>query len=270
MRVHPAADIFPMVSDDGLQSLAESIKANGLRFPIVVRDVPNGDGELDRELIDGRNRLRACEIAGVEPMFTLFEGDNEAVIAFIADVNLERRDMKKGQKAMALAMLYPERRPGKKSETSSETEKVSSTRLSNARAVLAHSIALAQDVIADRVPLDKALEQVKAEHLRSMGNEARLERLRAEAPDLADLVDDDRMTLDEACAANEARQRERTHRLAEARKAATDLWRHISAQLGIIAYGDEYGMPYLLPDSDREISDNVMRLLHSLRKDIPE
>jgi len=45
----PAADIFPMVPDDGLASLAESIKANGLRFPIVVRDVPNEDGEIEQQ-----------------------------------------------------------------------------------------------------------------------------------------------------------------------------------------------------------------------------
>ena len=73
--------------------------ANGLRFPIVVRDVPNEDGEIEQELVD-------VAIAGVDPVFTVFEGDNEAVRAYIADVNLERRDLKKGQKAMALAMLY--------------------------------------------------------------------------------------------------------------------------------------------------------------------
>lgn len=32
---------------------------------------------------------------------------------FIADVNLERRDLKKGQKAMALAMLFPRGKRGR-------------------------------------------------------------------------------------------------------------------------------------------------------------
>jgi hypothetical protein len=36
-----------------------------------------------------------------------------AVHAFIADMNLERRDLKKGQKAMALAMLFPEEQRGR-------------------------------------------------------------------------------------------------------------------------------------------------------------
>jgi|GraSoi2013_115cm_1033766.scaffolds.fasta_scaffold387515_1 ParB-like chromosome segregation protein Spo0J len=59
MKVHPPADIFPMVPDDGLATLAESIKANGLRYPIVVRKVSNGNGVVEDEVIDGRNRLRA-------------------------------------------------------------------------------------------------------------------------------------------------------------------------------------------------------------------
>ena len=39
---------------------AADIKANGLVHPIML-DV---DGKI---LVDGRNRLKACEIAGVEP-----------------------------------------------------------------------------------------------------------------------------------------------------------------------------------------------------------
>jgi hypothetical protein len=80
--------------------------------------------------------------------------------ARVADVNLERRDLKKGQKAMALAMLFPKanyggaRKRGAISETKTELEKnrISDARLSQARAVLDHSLALAQDVIADRIP----------------------------------------------------------------------------------------------------------------------
>jgi len=51
------------------------------------------------ELIDGRNRLRACEIVGIPPVFANFDGDEDAVLAYIADVNLQRR---------LYAKLYPE------------------------------------------------------------------------------------------------------------------------------------------------------------------
>jgi hypothetical protein len=60
-----------------LADLAEDIRANGLIHPIVV----DGDGIL----IDGRNRLRACELAGVEPTFRSINGADAA--AFIASAN---------------------------------------------------------------------------------------------------------------------------------------------------------------------------------------
>ena len=58
IRVHPAADLFPMNSDDEIQEMGENIKANGLTSPIVFTP--------DRQLIDGRNRLEACERAGLK------------------------------------------------------------------------------------------------------------------------------------------------------------------------------------------------------------
>ena len=65
--VHPVADLFPRMTDEELADLAADIKANGLIHPIVV--------DKDGVLIDGRNRARACEIAGIEPATVLFEGD---------------------------------------------------------------------------------------------------------------------------------------------------------------------------------------------------
>jgi hypothetical protein len=68
LEVHPAADLFPMMSDEELQALAEDIQKNGLRTKIVVwrpsnLDVHNGT----QLLLDGRNRLTAMEMAGIDP-----------------------------------------------------------------------------------------------------------------------------------------------------------------------------------------------------------
>jgi hypothetical protein len=59
LEVHPLANIFPMLSDEALADLAEDIKANGQRVPILL--------DQEGRLLDGRNRLKACELAGVEP-----------------------------------------------------------------------------------------------------------------------------------------------------------------------------------------------------------
>ena len=57
---HPAADLFPMLSDSELRALADDIKANGQAIPVAVL---NGT-----YILDGRNRCAACKLAGVEPI----------------------------------------------------------------------------------------------------------------------------------------------------------------------------------------------------------
>src|SRR5262245_31510486 len=56
LPVHPAAELFPLMSPDELRELGEDIKKRGLQIPILIR----GD-----ELLDGRNRLDAMELVGV-------------------------------------------------------------------------------------------------------------------------------------------------------------------------------------------------------------
>jgi site-specific DNA-methyltransferase (adenine-specific) len=92
MKVHPVAELFPMLSSAELKDLADSIKREGLLNPCVRK----GD-----TLIDGRNRLEACRLVGVEPRFVEYTGDSP--VAFIIGINLARRHLDKGQK-IALAL----------------------------------------------------------------------------------------------------------------------------------------------------------------------
>ncbi|MGH2351268.1 MAG: ParB/RepB/Spo0J family partition protein, partial [Chloroflexota bacterium] len=90
---HPVAALFPMMSDEELDDLAEDIKTSGLVHPIVLSD--------DGVLIDGRHRLEACRRAGVEPRFERLNGHEP--VAFILSNNIARRHLSKGQAAMAVA-----------------------------------------------------------------------------------------------------------------------------------------------------------------------
>ncbi len=83
--VHPYAEQFPMLPDDELADLTESIRANGLRQPIVV--TPDG------LVLDGRNRWAACQRAGVEPATVVHEGDPAQCVI---DANVRRRHMTTG------------------------------------------------------------------------------------------------------------------------------------------------------------------------------
>jgi ParB-like chromosome segregation protein Spo0J len=87
--VHAAAMEFDLLPGEEFAELVADIKANGLIHPIT----------LDKEgaLLDGRNRLKACEIAGVEPRFETYEGDDP--VAYIIACNIRRRHLTKQEQA---------------------------------------------------------------------------------------------------------------------------------------------------------------------------
>ena len=87
ISVHPAADLFPMLSDTELADLAKDIKEHGLVHPVVM---------FKGVLLDGRNRLAACKIAEVEPTFTEYDGDDP--IGFVISVNIMRRQLDPSQR----------------------------------------------------------------------------------------------------------------------------------------------------------------------------
>jgi hypothetical protein len=59
LPIHPAAELFPLMSPAELGELGADSQANGLTSPIALwRADPKGQAQL----IDGRNRLDAIEI----------------------------------------------------------------------------------------------------------------------------------------------------------------------------------------------------------------
>lgn len=212
MRVHPATEAYRLMTESELTCLSEDIKANGQYDPITIARVNGTESEF---LVDGRNRERACEIAGIEPQYEQRDFANEdELIAFVKSRN-ERRDLSKGQRAMALAFLYPDPEKGgrgKKSRNSPETGGFSLQRLSDARSVLRHSRELAEAVRDGSMSLDDALKIVREARQVIENDETQMTRLRDNAPDLSDLIDEGRMPLNEAWAAFEHRQREALER----------------------------------------------------------
>ena len=177
MKSHPATDAYRMMTDEELASLAADIAENGLIDAIVTTDL---DGE--QVIVDGRNRFRACEIAGVTPRVEKLNGTD--VRAFVA-ARGQRRNILKGQQAIALALLYPEAEKGgrgKKKERVDETSTFSAKRLQQARAILAHSRELAIAVRNGVEKFDIALKRVESERNLLRGSEGKIARLRENAP----------------------------------------------------------------------------------------
>lgn len=98
---HPLADLFPLIGGDEFEALTADIREHGLRVPIVL---------YERQVLDGRNRLRACEAARVEPRFEEFTGTADEALAFVVSMNLARRHLTTPQRAaLALKILPMER-----------------------------------------------------------------------------------------------------------------------------------------------------------------
>ncbi|MFD0740125.1 ParB/RepB/Spo0J family partition protein [Lysobacter koreensis] len=96
--------------DDGkLAELAESIKAQGVIQPIVVREVGNGRGGKTYEIIAGERRWRATQLAGLaEIPVVIREVDDRTVIAMALIENIQREDLNPLEEAQALHRLIDE------------------------------------------------------------------------------------------------------------------------------------------------------------------
>ena len=96
IEAHPIANLFPLIEGPEFDELVENIRQNGLRTPILLD--PNG------RILDGRNRLRACHMAGVEPRFESWDGKGSA-LELVISLNLRRRHLNESQRAMLAARL---------------------------------------------------------------------------------------------------------------------------------------------------------------------
>ena len=94
---HPAASVFPLMSGEEYAGLVTDIRRHGLREPIWT---------LDGKILDGRNRYRACQEAGVEPRFREIQ-ENGLLLNFVLSANFHRRHLTPSQKATVAVEVLP-------------------------------------------------------------------------------------------------------------------------------------------------------------------
>ena len=92
MKFHEIADLFPLMDGVEFQLLCEDIKKEGLNHSVIL---------LNNEILDGRNRYRACVEVGIEPRYEEFKGDDP--LAFVLSENLHRRHLTASQRAALAA-----------------------------------------------------------------------------------------------------------------------------------------------------------------------
>lgn len=99
MRFRPEAEIWPILSDEALKTLAEDIDKHGQQEPIKL---------YQGDILDGRNRWLAitefCK-SGRPPEFV--EVDPESPIAYVVSLNEHRRHLSDSQRGLAAAKALP-------------------------------------------------------------------------------------------------------------------------------------------------------------------
>lgn len=91
---HPLANLFPPIEGADFADLVADVRANGLREPVVV---------YEGQILDGRNRYRACKAADVPVRTVAYEGDD--ALRFVVSLNLRRRHLTENQRAMVAANI---------------------------------------------------------------------------------------------------------------------------------------------------------------------
>lgn len=224
---HPYADLFPMMTAAELDALAADIEANGLRQPIV---------RYQGRILDGRNRLAACERIGAEPRFTDFEGDDAAALALVESLNVGRRDLTGAQRAIVAARRWllngdtkdKGGRP-KKGEKPVQSEPVSLDALAKKYKTARASISQARDLITEAPDLAAQVEgctlslAAAYEQLQGRRKEAAQKAKDAErVAEYTDAISNGEMQLEEAL--QKAIEQERDER--ETVAAQADARRH--------------------------------------------
>lgn len=94
LSFHPLANIFPLIDGDEFAALVDDVRAHGVREPIWL---------YEGAILDGRNRYRAAEFAGVDCPMRTFDGADP--VSFVVSLNLKRRHLDEAQRAMVAAKL---------------------------------------------------------------------------------------------------------------------------------------------------------------------
>ena len=110
---------FKVKDDEEMNTLIESIQAQGILSPLIVRPIENTD---EYEVVSGHRRLHAAQKAGItEVPALIYALDRDAAAIAVVDSNLHREHILPSEKAFAYRMkLEAMSRQGHRSDLTSD------------------------------------------------------------------------------------------------------------------------------------------------------
>ncbi len=170
---HPAARLFPLLNKKEMHALAQDIADHGQTVPIRRERVVDADGTEHTWVVDGRNRLVASRMAGVEP--TYVDGTapitEEQAVALVISLNLARRHLSLAQRAAIAAdlkeMLAKDADKRKKAGTSAPngTKGTASAQAAEVMGVSARSVDRAAKVKREDPKTHEAIKRGEVKHI---------------------------------------------------------------------------------------------------------
>lgn len=170
-KIHKYAALWPLAN---IESLTEDIRKHGQLKLIEL---------FMGEVIDGRCRLKACEILRITPLFvdkTRFLKTDDDVLEYVKSMN-NRRNLTTGQKAAVAYNLFQVTK--KKYETIakaydgvSKTMEISSRNIQYVEEILKKNWAVFQEVFEGKLKIQPALTKIKCE---TVVNKRRESKMRA-------------------------------------------------------------------------------------------
>lgn len=95
VKIHPICAAFPEMTDSEFEALVIDMEKHGQQAPITY---------WQGMLVDGRHRLRACDVLNIEPWTCEHDSDFD-VVPWIIGTNLHRRHLTPSQRAMVADTL---------------------------------------------------------------------------------------------------------------------------------------------------------------------
>ena len=251
LQAHPAAELFPLMTGADFDALVADIREHGQREAIVVHD---------GMILDGRNRYRACQALGIEPVVVQWDRSGAPPEAYAVSMNLHRRHLSESQRAMIAARLVTTK-SGQRADLirKSEGHQISRPCMTTGEAaqllnVSSSTVQSARRVLSEATPEEIASVDRGEVAASTIANEIR-QGLRPER----------RRTLREAPLAQAGKNPERIQRA----QMQADIWAHVNEALTALTSlplpSDVADIVRKNPARTRAVNDRLTRSLQWLK-----
>ena len=142
-----------MMNDADFKALRDDIEAQGLHEALWL---------YEGQILDGRNRYKACKELGISPQVRMYQGNDP--LGFVSSMNLVRRHLNESQRALVATQITTMRQGERTDlEPSANLQKVSQAKASELLNISPRSISDAKKVKAEAQP--EVINAVRDGHL---------------------------------------------------------------------------------------------------------